>query len=262
MTFFPRARNLLLFARALISIVRFGSRKKVPKGPPRKVLITQFGQLGDMVCVTPVFRALKAHFPHVRVYVLGNALNREVLEGNSDVDEYIVFSEKNLAPIIDRLVKEQIDVACMRGFGFAGLAAAFIAGIPTIITPYAGGKNKTLQTRMYRMLLPFAITVEYIFGSYMPLQFLHLLRPLGIVSSDTKKHLAFSGAALEKIIQLHATHGLTPKKDFIVGITPTAGNKIKEWPAERFAQVADYLIERLHAKVILMGGPQDREKVQ
>ena len=49
--------------------------------------------------------------------------------------------------------------------------------------------------------------------------------------------------------------------DFIVGISVGAGNRIKQWPLERFAKVADALIERYRAKIIFLGSQQDKAMI-
>ena len=46
-----------------------------------------------------------------------------------------------------------------------------------------------------------------------------------------------------------------------MGVSPSAGNKIKEWPSERFAKVADHLIEKHQANIIIIGGPEDKRRV-
>lgn len=261
MNYLLRLRNLFLLILALLSIVRFGRRTLIPKSPPQKVLIIQTAQLGDMICMTPVFHALKRHIPEVKVYVAGNTSNKELLAGNNDVDEYITFDGKRIFPFIARLAREHIDVVCIRGFGFTSLVSALLAGIPTIIAPKAA-EGKTLQTRMYQMLLHYVITVEYFFGKYMPRQFLRLLEPLSIYSDDTKKHLGFSDAALQKINQLFLQKGIDVKNDFVVGISPSAGNKVKEWPTQNFSRLADHINKTQGAKIFLIAGSGDSKEAE
>ncbi|KKS75955.1 MAG: Glycosyl transferase, family 9 [Candidatus Azambacteria bacterium GW2011_GWA2_42_9] len=56
-----------------------------------------------------------------------------------------------------------------------------------------------------------------------------------------------------------AKNGINFDSDFIVGITPSAGSKIKEWPCDRFAKLADYIYSKYQAKIIIIGGPGDVE---
>lgn len=256
MRFFLQIRNLFLFKLALLSIFRFGRRDRIPSAP-RTVLLVNLAKLGDMVCFTPVLHALRKGRPHARITVMGDKLNRELLEGSLDFDEYVVFTGK-LFSTIREIKKIKPDVAIVRGTGFVPLVLAILGGARAIIAPKVI-RGKPLATKTYNTLLPFVRTVDFSFGEYMPRQFLRLLEPLGIYAEDTTKRLFFSDAASAGADAFLTRHGIDRAGDLVVGITPSAGNKIKEWPAERFAQVADHLAARHGAKIILIGGPADKK---
>lgn len=258
MSIFFRVRNFILFILALCSVLRYGVRTKPPRAV-RTILVIHLAKLGDMVCFTPALHAIRIHRPEVKVIVLGDAVNKELLQGSPDLDEYIVFDERRIFSIIQALRSRDIDVALVRGTGFVGLVMALLAGIPFILTTRLV-KGKSFATKTYDWLLPFVSTVEASFGEYMPRQYLKLLEPLDIFESDTQKRLAVSEAASEKAQAFLREHGIE-SGDLVVGISPSAGNKIKEWPVERFARVADHLIEAYGAKVIIIGGPRDRTLV-
>lgn len=260
MKYFVQVQNSFLFFCALVSVLRYGRRIDVVTTSPKKILVIQLSKLGDMVCITPLLHAIRENLPETKIFVLGDAINRDVLNGNSDVDEYIIFNRKNLFSIVRKLQKENIEYACIRGIGFVGLVTALLSGIPTVVT----GRVLPLMnyaTRTYRWLLPFVRTVSFVQGEYMPRQFLKLLEPLHIKVTDTTKHLSFSNEG-ERIAGLLFGEGKVHNTDFIVGITVSAGNKVKEWPSERFAEVADYLIEKYQARIVLFGGPGDTQKTK
>lgn len=260
MKYFVQVQNGFLFLRALLSILRYGKRTDVVTTSPKKILVVQLSKLGDMVCITPLLRAIRVNLPETRILVLGDAINRDVLQGSSDVDEYIVFKRENLFSIVQKLKTENIEYACIRGIGFQGLVTALLSGIPTIVTGRVVPKMN-FATRTYRWLLPFVQTVTFVQGEYMPRQFLKLVEPLGIIATDTTKHLSFSTEG-EHSVQTLLHNGGISEKDFVVGISVTAGNKIKEWPEERFAEVAQYLIDTYSAKIVLLGGPNDGTQTQ
>ncbi len=81
-------------------------------GSPQKILIAQTTtNLGDMVCTTPVFRAIKKAYPNARLYVLGTRKNKELLEGNTDVDVYIEHA--GFFTLLWQLRKEHFDFGCI-----------------------------------------------------------------------------------------------------------------------------------------------------
>jgi ADP-heptose:LPS heptosyltransferase len=57
---------------------------------PLRILVIRRDNIGDLVCTTPLLRALRARHPDARLTVLANAYNAPVLEGNPDIDA--VFS--------------------------------------------------------------------------------------------------------------------------------------------------------------------------
>ena len=48
----------------------------------------------------------------------------------------------------------------------------------------------------------------------------------------------------------------------VIGISPSAGNKIKKWGADKFAELADYIYKKYDAKIIVIGGKRDEVEVK
>jgi len=51
-----------------------------------RVLVIRRDNIGDLVCTTPLFAALRARYPQAHLAALVNSYNATVLEGNPDVD--------------------------------------------------------------------------------------------------------------------------------------------------------------------------------
>jgi ADP-heptose:LPS heptosyltransferase len=62
--------------------------------------------------------------------------------------------------------------------------------------------------------------------------------------------------------KLLETSGMTGSPRPWVGIHPSAGRGIKQWEIEKFAALADKLVQTVSAKVLVTGGPSDRELVE
>jgi ADP-heptose:LPS heptosyltransferase len=251
-----RIRNILLFILALFK-VSFSPRKKEVKTPNR-IIVIQPAKLGDMVCTTPVFHAIKQKFPKSKLYVMGDKINGKLLEGNQDIDEYVVFAkDSSIFKLGKRLKKENIDVCVIVGPNYVSLLIAIFSGIRSIIAPRPVG-GKATNTRTYSALILFVHTREFKFGAYAPRERLRLLEPLDIFTEDTTKHLTFSADADTKAEELFSKH----KDKMLVGITLSAGNKIKEWPTERFAEVANHVASKYGVVIVIIGGPNDTEYSQ
>lgn len=254
-----RFRNILLLIMSLVRFFVFGRAAK-EVGKPRRAVVVQLAKMGDMVCTTPVFRAIKAAYPGCEVYVVGDRVNKDLLVGSPDVDGYLVY-RKNVFETMKELREKKFDFACLVGPSPEILAMLYLAGIPRIAAPIIEGGFSPQETRVYKILRKFVIPVPHRMRHYAAREYLRLLEPLGIHADDTKKHLAFSKEAEEHIARFFYENGIQPGRDFIVGISPSTGYAIKQWPAERFAKVADYLYEKYGAKIIIPGSGQDKEQI-
>lgn len=220
---------------------------------PKKIVIVQPAKLGDMVCTTPMFRAVKKAYPKGFLVVIGSgSLNGELLEHNADVDEYIDASLLTPMKLVWKLRDLRPNFGCVTTPDPALLAALFLSGVPCIAAPNVRG-GRVLMSRLYRHLLNVVVTKDHRMGHYAPREYLRLLEPIGIISTELKKHLAHSVDAEQKASELLTMHG-KPR----VGIAPGAGNIVKLWDDQKFAKVARFCLNKYMATVVLIGGPADK----
>lgn len=115
----------------------------------RKILVVRRDNIGDLVCTTPLFAALRAALPDARIAALVNSYNAEVLARNPDLDAVHVYTKlKHRAPgtsalgpllarlaLIRRLRRERFDAALLARSGFDrhGLNFVRLLGIPRVI---------------------------------------------------------------------------------------------------------------------------------
>lgn len=60
---------------------------------PERILVIRRDNIGDLVCTTPLFTALRSHFPGARVDALVNSYNQPVLAGNPEVDRVYAYTK-------------------------------------------------------------------------------------------------------------------------------------------------------------------------
>lgn len=255
---YPRLNRIIILCRCLIRAVFGGSANIVPENISRVILVPS-GKLGDVVCTTPVLRALRERMPSVHIIVAGNSkLHRALLSDSGLVDEYLDLEEKD---VISHIKKSLVDAAFVTGPSFGPIAKLYVAGIPLVVGPKILGGFSPSETRPYRILQRFIKLFPYHIEAYAPRERLRCLESIGIFSDDTKKHLGFSEDADKKVKQFLSDNDINVEKDLVVGISPSAGNKIKEWPEKRFVEVASHIAGKYGAKIILIGSEIDREKI-
>ncbi len=255
-----RLKLLLFLFLCLSKYVIFGKADNKQKKIER-IVIFQGAKLGDMVCTTPMFREFKKRYPKCHLTVIGNAINKQLLDYNRDVDDYIVFKSEAYFSLINKLRKKDIDFACITGPNFLNLATLYLSGVPLISAPTIRNGFSPHETRTYKILNKFVISKEHRMEHYVPGEYLKLLEPIDIFTKNTKKHLGYSKGAEGKILKFFDNNDINIKSDLIVGISPSAGNKIKNWGGKKFAELADYIYKEYSAKIIVIGGERDKEEV-
>lgn len=245
---------------AVYFLFRGRARKKIIE--PKAILVAQLAKMGDMVCTTPVFRAIKKRFPSCKVYVLGDSVNEELLKDNRDVNGYFAY-KRNFFETLRILRKEKFDFACLTGPGPKILTILYLAGIPAIAATIVTGGFSPQQSRVYKMLTRFALRIPHRMEQYAPREYLRLLTPIGIFSHDTEKHLAYSENAERKAREFLETAAVKIGRDFLVGIAPGTGeNRVKLWGSLKFARIADHLYKNYRAKIFIIGGSRDKKEAE
>lgn len=236
-----------------------GTAKRIPDRLLR-IIVVQGAKMGDMICTTPVFHAIKMKYPQVQLTVVCTALNREILKGNTDIDNYIVY-DHNPFRFIRAVRDEAFDYGVVVAPDPYALSALFLANVRAIAAPLVTKGFCPAQTRIYRFLLRFGLIREHQMGEYTPREYLRLLEPIGITSTDTTKRLAYTEDAA-RTIESFLRQNHCYKNQTLFGIAPSVGNRIKEWPPERFAELVHYIRKTYGVKVLLIGGSHDKKAAQ
>ncbi len=61
--------------------------------PALRILVVRRDNIGDLVCTTPLLRALRARHPGAWIGLLGNSYNVPVLQGHPDLDEVLAYTK-------------------------------------------------------------------------------------------------------------------------------------------------------------------------
>lgn len=254
-----RIRNIFVTVLALFCSL-FKSKEKIGSQFQSFVVIYSTGNIGDMVCVTPLFHAIKKQYPHAKVTVIGSLKNKELLDQNEDIDEYIDIS-KSIWSLILILRKMKIDAGISINPNPIDIGILYLGLIKKISSYAFISEYSYMQNRAYKMISSLIELVPYTPGEYVPRQHLNLLKPFGIVAHDIQKRLKCSDKASTEVAEkLHAL-GIT-KNHKIIAIAPGAGAEIKRWPADRFAAVASALYHQFDTPIVIIGGPGDQHAIK
>lgn len=212
-------------------------------------------KMGDMVCMTPLFRAVKETYPRAEVTVCGDRVHKDLLEHSPHVDRVVVWNQRSWWTHVKELKKLRPSHAVVIDPNPRSLALMLSLGT-RVMAPRIVGYSP-YNTRMYRLLSFGATTRPLTIQAYVPREYLRLLEPLGISTSDTTKMLAHSKDATIRVGELLRN---LPRP--WVGYLPSAGNKVKCWPCERFRDVIQRVHEAHGGTALVLGGPHDQDIVE
>lgn len=254
-----RAWNLLLTCLSFLYLPFRG--RAIQKCTPKRIaVIYPTRNIGDMVCITPLLRAIKKHNSAIEIVVIGTKQNGELLSHNDDVSVYLDVS-KSFWGLVRQLRLLRIDAGVVINMDITNVAMFFLANIGSISCLTLDAAYKKYEAKPYRLVSLLVHRVSFSPGAYLPRTFLGLLTLFGIVSCDVVKKLGYDTDSLEHVknelsqLDINDAHTL-------IAIAPGAGSDLKRWPADRFATVANLLYKKYHTPIAIIGGPHDQDAVQ
>ncbi len=231
-----------------------------------KLLLIRRDNIGDLVCTTPMIRALRRHFPAARIDALVNSYNQPVLAYNEDLDHVYAYTKaKHRQPgatvagvhwrrlkLMLALRREHYDMVILanRGDAIRPLRLARWVAPRTIVGFVPVGVART----GIDLGVPLdAVTRHEVENAF------RLLAPLGIEGTPPGLHLVAAPEARKRAQALLAGQPWHSSQQLVVAIHISARKLRQRWPAERFAG----LMQRLHAEFacqfLLFWSPGDEE---
>ncbi|MFQ5900526.1 MAG: lipopolysaccharide heptosyltransferase II [Thermodesulfobacteriota bacterium] len=236
--------------------MRFLSRE-VDKEKVRKILVRGTNWVGDAVMTIPAIAALREVFPKAEVSLLIKPVVKAVFENSPDIDRVIIYDKlrnhKGLSgkqQLIRTLKEESFDMAVLFQNAFEAAFLSFLAGIP-IRVGYATDGRSILLTDPLRQ------TNEEKKG-HQVYSYLKLIEYMGYThDKGVRPRLFLSDEERKNVSEFLKRHNISSKA-LLVGISPAAQyGPAKMWLPERFAEVADRLIQRYKAEVMIFGTSDD-----
>jgi ADP-heptose:LPS heptosyltransferase len=209
-----------------------------------KILVIRRDNIGDLVCTTPLLRALRLRFPEAWIGALTNSYNAPVLQNNPDLDELFAYRKaKHRAPgesalavyletaaLLWHLRRLRIDDVILAAPGAQPSAQrlARLVGPRRIL----GGRDSAAAHEVEKV---FAVLGAYGIGGP---------PPACTVNPD-----AAAAAALQ------AGLPATWRARRLIGVHISARKPSQRWPAQRFASLIRSLHDRCDAAFLLFWSP-------
>jgi len=215
------------------------------------ILVVQLWGLGETILTLPAIEALRQKYKKSDIDILATDRNKEVYFENKNVDNVRVLGLNPISVISFMLgnFKKYNLVIDMEEYLNVSSVIAFFAGKRRI------GFSHGIRSNLY------TDKVYYNDRQHVVYAFLDLLKPLGINRKiDRLNKLNYSQSDKKNADSLLRKFNIG-KKGFLAGFGVGAAESAKSrmWPKDRFAKVADYLIKKYKAKIILIGNNEEKK---
>lgn len=218
-----------------------------------KILIVNVNWVGDVIFSTPFIRAIREAHPEAHIACLLHPRCKEVLESNPQLDEIIIYDEegKHKSPfgkamLISQLRKKNFDTAFILHRSFTKALITYLAGVKNRIG-YHTKHRSVLLTKAIEEPSDELHKVEY---------FLNIARSCGIRPRDNTYEFFIENSDRKTVSNFLQDNGIT-EMDVLVVLCPGGNWDPKRWPKENFAKLADLLVEKTGAKIVIPGANKD-----
>ena len=236
---------------------RFGGKRGGAFDTPSSILIIKPCCLGDVLMATPVIAALRQAFPRARVDFAVGGWARAMVENNPHLDGLVDCGPVGSGSHYSW--REYLDL--VRRIRAGGYEACFVLDRSPLISllPYLGGVPQRVGLDSRGRGFSLTVGVPVAGPKHEAELYLDTVRAVGVEvneprlefypTEENRRHVAemLRAAPQVPLVVIHPAGGSNP------GMILSA----KRWPPQRFAALADRLVEERSAQVFLVGGPDD-----
>jgi ADP-heptose:LPS heptosyltransferase len=240
----------------------------------RSIVVVRSDGIGDLVLMSPFLRELRRSNPSAWITLVVDAKFRSIVELCPHANEILGFDlncrGRTVVPALvlralrlsmRHLKARRFDLALVPRWDVDLYHSAYLAYFSGASSRVAYSENvlpeKQLSNRDFDNLLTRALDDRT--RKHEMERNLDFLREAGGTVKDDRLEVWLSEkdrASAEKAL---ASRGLSPG-DFLIGLSPGAGAQKRLWPLTRFVELGRILQKELGARLIVVGGPEDRER--
>ena len=235
---------------------------------PEKILIIDFGQLGDVVMSLPALRVIRSRFRRAHITIAVGKPGDELINLSGYADDLIVVDRVALRdgfiPLSVFRVFELVKDVRRRKFDFVidlhSLSETnllgFLSGAPKRLYSRRHGRSLEFLSNFHpRPPAEVESSTRHLVDRY-----LDVLIPLGIKDADRIPQLKSrktDDGVVDQILKKAKVAAGTP----LIGLIPGAGHPGRRWPLGKFADLADYLMRNDGVRVLVFAGPEEQTLV-
>jgi lipopolysaccharide heptosyltransferase II len=229
---------------------------------PNRILAVELWNIGDLVLITPALQALRAAYPHAHISLLAAPHAQILLSHQRVVDEIIAFSApwtankrkydfrrwnwKDLWTLVCQLRARCFDLALDFRGDFRDNLLMWLSGAKRRIGFDFTGGGKLLTD-----------VVASHPDRHQADQALDVLASLGIPIEGFSTCLWVSPEEVIHFQKKMMERGIQFDGRPLIGIHPGAEWEGRRWENQKFARLAEAIVDEFDAQIMILGGPKD-----
>jgi heptosyltransferase-2 len=229
-----------------------------------RVVVRGVNWVGDAVMSVPALRELRRLLPRARLTLATRPWAEGIFAGADFIDDFLVTGNTSNRPAA--VFKEarawrarRFDLAVLFPNAFAPALVAALARVPLRLGYATQGRSALLTQSV--------VVPEWRGVRHEVFYYMHLVAELerrlyGSTTVETREPdtgLSVTDARLREAQLLLVERGVRPGRPLVALCPGSTNSRAKRWPAERFAAVAEMLMERVGAEVVLVGAAEESD---
>jgi len=204
---------------------------------------------------TPAVRALYQENPQREIHYLTQKPSNQIFEFSPYISKTILYPSQEKVGDLLKLIKQLRNENYSTVIDFLGLPKT------ALLARLTGAKQRIGFNLRGRNLFYTDALDKSAGVHYSAAQKLGLLEALGIYSQDSQIDFFIGEQDREKARQIFEEVGVDPAK-LLVTVSPVSRRDYKVWPAQHFAQLCDFLIEKYSAQILFLWGPGEEHFIE
>jgi lipopolysaccharide heptosyltransferase II len=237
-----------------------------PKPNAKNILLIKLGAVGDLVIASSFFDNLRKNYPNAKISLLTGKPSLEIVQNNPCIDEFILADDatlykgnffsrlRELFRIVLQLRKYSFDLVFVMHRAWQFNILAYLVGIPRRVG-FARGNEGIMLTDV---VIPNPSRNERE-------HYLDLLRTINIPAEYQRTFYYFSEDE-KKFLPAYLLKQNITEEEPVMALIPGGGENVaqgvmvtRRWPISRYIALVKKFKNDYGGKVIIVGGPGDRE---
>lgn len=229
-----------------------------------KILVIRRDNIGDLICTTPLFEALRRQYPQACIAALVNSYNEPAIHGNPHLDaihaytkgkhaagESVLSAYFRRAKLLWQLRRMRFDYVILATSGFAARSLKLARMLaPKHIIGFAGDKGRSATIDL---------AIEHGAGGKLheTEDMFRLLAPLDVMGPIPRLTVVANAARVEKLRSALPENIARQGGGPLVALHISARKAKQRWPIERFSELAHRLHASHGARFLVFWSPGD-----